>query len=102
MQKLKELLVSKEKSEVIQPKSSKKKSEKSTLIEPNWIRTTMLLREDHLEKIKAYSFLEGREFKEVIEELLSIGISLKKTSVQDGRLDLLKNLLDEKVPMSAS
>ena len=86
---------------------SKKKSQSSTedVIESQSeheskdnprIRTTLPIRASHLEQIRAHAFLAGKEIGDILEELITTGLSLKKASVQKDKLLILQNILGTK------
>ena len=70
--------------------------QKSKLRTSPRIRTTLSIRENHLDQIRAHAFLEGKEIGDILEELITVGFSLKKTSVQKDKLTVLQNILGTK------
>ncbi|HOC02907.1 MAG TPA: hypothetical protein P5065_08780 [Candidatus Ratteibacteria bacterium] len=47
-------------------------------LRPGWIRATFIVREDFLEKIKAVSYWERKDIKQVIDEALAGYLKNKK------------------------
>ncbi|MCM8817630.1 MAG: hypothetical protein NC913_09030 [Candidatus Omnitrophica bacterium] len=68
-----------EQPEKIEIRSEKKEIPKTKLgLKEGWIRATFIVREEYLEKIKALSYWDRKDIKEVVDEALSQYLKNKK------------------------